>query len=229
MWSGPKEREARVTVLKIETKHPNPSNSLSASRLHWNRHHCVPTLLLYKVSSHEALSKHKKPIKMRLLVAEVAPPLSSAATPTCNSHSCRWEPYSNSSDFTANASVLLILLFSALICALSLYAAIRCFLRPTLETNDDNKPDPEAAASSAAPTPTLVYTSDLELAGAEAECAICLSEFEQGESIQVLEKCQHGFHVKCIHKWLSTRSSCPTCRTSIFSQHSETPSSQINA
>ncbi|XP_010494998.1 PREDICTED: RING-H2 finger protein ATL79-like [Camelina sativa] len=169
---------------------------------------------------------------MRLLVEEVASPLSSAATPTCNSHTCRWKPYSNSTDFTANASVLLILLVSALICALSLYAAIRCFLRPTLETNEDHKPDdPEAAASSAAPTPTLVYSSDLELAGAEAECAICLSEFEQGESIQVLEKCQHGFHVKCIHKWLSSRSSCPTCRTSIliFPQHSETPSSQINA
>ncbi|AED95537.1 RING-H2 finger protein ATL79 [Arabidopsis thaliana] len=166
---------------------------------------------------------------MRLLVAEAASPLSSAATPTCNSHTCRWKPYSNSTDFTANASVLLILVISALICALSLYAAIRCFLRPTLETEDDHKPDPEAAASSTPTTPTLVYSSDLELAGAEAECAICLSEFEQGESIQVLEKCQHGFHVKCIHKWLSTRSSCPTCRTSIFSQHSETPSSHINA
>ncbi|EOA12399.1 hypothetical protein CARUB_v10027259mg [Capsella rubella] len=166
---------------------------------------------------------------MRLLVEEVTSPLSPASTPACNSHSCRWKPYSNSSDFTANASVLLILVFSALICALSLYTAIRCFLRPALETNDDHKPEPETVASSAAPTPTLVYSSDLELAGAEAECAICLSEFEQGESIQVLEKCQHGFHVKCIHKWLSSRSSCPTCRTSIFSQPLETPPNQINA
>ncbi|KAL1214026.1 RING-H2 finger protein ATL79 [Cardamine amara subsp. amara] len=165
---------------------------------------------------------------MRLLVAEVvaASPLSSI-TPSCNSHSCRWKPYSNSSDFQANASIILILLCSTLICALSLYVAIRCFLRPTLETNDDNKPDLEAAASSTVTTPTLVYTSDLELAGAEAECAICLSEFEQGENIQVLEKCRHGFHVKCILKWLTSHSSCPTCRTSIFSQHSETTSNHI--
>ncbi|KAJ4888553.1 RING-H2 finger protein ATL79 [Raphanus sativus] len=179
---------------------------------------------------------------MRLLVAEVAAaasPLSSAST-ECNSPTCRWKPYSNSTDFQANASVLLILLFSALVCALSLCAAIRCFLRPTTpsETDaNDHKPDPEADGSSIIPTPTLVYSSDLELAGAEAECAICLSEFEEGESIQVLEKCHHGFHVKCIHKWLSSHSSCPTCRTSIFLQSTlesapstEAPSTnQINA
>ncbi|CAA7040503.1 unnamed protein product [Microthlaspi erraticum] len=174
---------------------------------------------------------------MRLLVAQVAAAASPLSSPACNSHSCRWKPYSNSTDFQANASVLLILLFSSLICALSLYTAIRCFLRPALETDDgQHKPDPEADVTSATPTPTLVYSSDLELAGAEAECAICLSEFEQGESIQVLEKCHHGFHVKCIHKWLSSRSSCPICRTSIFSHQTldsapstEAPSSQINA
>ncbi|KAF2561837.1 hypothetical protein F2Q70_00018046, partial [Brassica cretica] len=121
---------------------------------------------------------------MRLLVAEVAAasPLSSASS-ECNSNSCRWKPYSNSTDFQANASVLLILIFSALICALSLCAAIRCFLRPTTPETDDNdhKSDLEADSSFTIPTPTLVYSSDLELAGAEAECAICLSEFEQGE------------------------------------------------
>ncbi|CAH8388738.1 unnamed protein product [Eruca vesicaria subsp. sativa] len=165
---------------------------------------------------------------MRLLVAEVAAAYSplSSATPVCNSQTCRWKPY---------ASLLLILLVSALICALSLYASIRCFLRSTLQT--DAKPDAEEDVSATIPVPTLVYSSDLELAGAEAECAICLSEFEQGESIQVLEKCHHGFHVKCIHKWLSSRSSCPTCRTSIslqntldFAPSTETPSTnQINA
>ncbi|KAG2261751.1 hypothetical protein Bca52824_068830 [Brassica carinata] len=96
--------------------------------------------------------------------------------------------------------------FSSLLSyAVSLCAAIRCFLRPNLQTDDnEHKPDPEADVSSTAPTPTLVYSSDLELAGAQAECAICLSEFEPGETIHVLEKCHHGFHVKCIHKWLSS-------------------------
>ncbi|CAN7026782.1 RING-H2 finger protein ATL79 [Brassica rapa] len=161
---------------------------------------------------------------MRLLVEQVATrassPLSSASSTECNSHTCRWKPYSNSTEFQANVSVLLILVVSALICGLSLCAAIRCFLRPNLQTDDnEHKPDPEEDFSSTVPTPTLVYSSDLELAGAQAECAICLSEFEPGESIHVLEKCHHGFHVKCIHKWLSSHSSCPTCRTSIFSQN----------
>ncbi|KAF8117119.1 hypothetical protein N665_0012s0124 [Sinapis alba] len=177
---------------------------------------------------------------MRLLVAKVAAasPLPSASPECNNSHSCRWKPYSNSTDFHAYASLLLVLLVSALICALSLYASIRCFLRSTPEIDaNDHKPDAEADGSFTIPTPTLVYSSDLELAGAQAECAICLSEFEQGESIQVLEKCHHGFHVKCIHKWLCSHSSCPTCRTSIFLQNTldssastEAPSTnQINA
>ncbi|KAF5176250.1 Ring-h2 finger protein atl73 [Thalictrum thalictroides] len=60
----------------------------------------------------------------------------------------------------------------------------------------------------------------MKLAGVEpsadaaaAECAICLSEFVQGEGIRILPKCKHGFHVKCIEAWLSAHVSCPTCRT----------------
>nr|ABD64960.1 zinc finger, C3HC4 type (RING finger) containing protein [Brassica oleracea] len=158
-------------------------------------------------------TKHPNPESFKTSL-EPSPPLSP------HSLCIRWKPYSNSSEFQANASVLLILFVSALICGLSLCAAIRCFLRPNLQTDDnEHKPDPEEDVSSTVPTPTLVYSSDLELAGAQAECAICLSEFEPGESIHVLEKCHHGFHIKCIHKWLSSRSSCPTCRTSIFSQN----------
>lgn len=59
----------------------------------------------------------------------------------------------------------------------------------------------------------VVFAAGMKLAGAEAECAICLSEFVEGEGIRVLEKCKHGFHVQCIRKWLDSRSSCPTCRS----------------
>lgn len=61
----------------------------------------------------------------------------------------------------------------------------------------------------------------MELAGAEAECAICLSEFEEGEKIRVLENCKHGFHVQCIEKWLVSRTSCPFCRRSCLADPSK--------
>ncbi|OMO95178.1 Zinc finger, RING-type [Corchorus capsularis] len=175
----------------------------------------------------------------------MSPPLSSGepemssttATSTCNPHTCRWRPYSASNDFEANAAMVLIILFCALICSLALNAAIRCFLRgdggrsrqfrrgnnnnnlplTQQELEQQRKPVTEAAALRMMAAPTLIYTTGLKLAGTEAECAICLSEFVEGEGIQVLAKCKHGFHVQCIQQWLSSHSSCPTCRSSCLS------------
>ncbi|KAL1543591.1 RING-H2 finger protein ATL66-like [Salvia divinorum] len=45
-----------------------------------------------------------------------------------------------------------------------------------------------------------------------AECAICLSLFQEGERVKVLPLCRHGFHSDCVDEWLRTRSSCPLCR-----------------
>ena len=33
------------------------------------------------------------------------------------------------------------------------------------------------------------------------ECAVCLSELEEGERARLLPKCNHGFHVDCIDMW----------------------------
>ncbi|XP_038680423.1 RING-H2 finger protein ATL79-like [Tripterygium wilfordii] len=67
---------------------------------------------------------------------------------------------------------------------------------------------------------TLVFSAGMKLAGTEVECAICLSEFAEGEGIQVLGRCKHGFHMQCIQKWLSSQSSCPTCRRSCLAASS---------
>ncbi|KAG2315284.1 hypothetical protein Bca4012_066115 [Brassica carinata] len=153
---------------------------------------------------------------MRLLSSE--PQLNS----TCKSRSCSWKPYSHSNDFAANASILLIIIFSSLICVLSLQAALRCCLRPALQ-HDDPKPDPDPEISPSEPFPILVYSPELNLAGTEAECIICLSEFQEGDSLRVLDRCKHGFHVHCIQQWFSSSHSCPTCRTDVFSSPTGTP------
>ncbi|XP_051138904.1 RING-H2 finger protein ATL79-like [Andrographis paniculata] len=143
------------------------------------------------------------------------PPQPSPAN--CDAHKCPWWPYSNAKDFKANTALVLVILFCALICALAFNAGVRYFIRSHCfrRRQRDEKADPGGAAADHPPEiPSLTYSEGMELAGAETECIICLSEFAIGEKIRVLEKCNHGFHLHCIQKWLISHSSCPTCRTS---------------
>ena len=48
------------------------------------------------------------------------------------------------------------------------------------------------------------------------DCSVCLSEFRDDESVRLLPKCSHAFHLPCIDTWLKSHSSCPLCRASIF-------------
>ncbi|KAK6791081.1 hypothetical protein RDI58_010162 [Solanum bulbocastanum] len=49
------------------------------------------------------------------------------------------------------------------------------------------------------------------------DCSVCLSEFEEDESLRLLPKCSHAFHVTCIDTWLSSHMNCPVCRAPIVS------------
>ncbi|GLT91229.1 hypothetical protein SLE2022_091270 [Rubroshorea leprosula] len=50
----------------------------------------------------------------------------------------------------------------------------------------------------------------------ETDCSVCLSEFQEDESIRLLPKCSHAFHVHCIDTWLKSHSNCPLCRANII-------------
>ncbi|XP_027348088.1 E3 ubiquitin-protein ligase Os04g0590900-like [Abrus precatorius] len=52
--------------------------------------------------------------------------------------------------------------------------------------------------------------------GGVTDCSICLSGFQENESVRLLPKCRHAFHLPCIDTWLKSHSSCPLCRASIF-------------
>ncbi|XP_010269145.2 PREDICTED: probable E3 ubiquitin-protein ligase XERICO [Nelumbo nucifera] len=48
------------------------------------------------------------------------------------------------------------------------------------------------------------------------ECAVCLTQFEEGEEVRELE-CKHEFHKECLDKWLQHRhGTCPLCRRSVL-------------
>lgn len=47
------------------------------------------------------------------------------------------------------------------------------------------------------------------------ECAVCLSEFEDGEKLRVIPNCCHAFHIDCIDIWLQGNANCPLCRSAV--------------
>ncbi|KAF3332018.1 RING-H2 finger protein ATL72-like protein [Carex littledalei] len=129
------------------------------------------------------------------------------------------------STFNADIVLILSILLCGVVCAVAVNVAVRCILRFTSQTCNHGSPDSltndEIQTQSSTKIkgkealqvlPRLVYSSRLELTGSGSECTICLSEFKHGVHVRVLPVCNHGFHVRCIDRWLSTRCTCPTCR-----------------
>ncbi|KAK4708229.1 hypothetical protein R3W88_029154 [Solanum pinnatisectum] len=127
--------------------------------------------------------------------------------------------------FDANVIMVLAVLVCALICSFILNFIIKCVCRCTTLilvdsslNHTNNNPSSTKLVNrgiekKALKTfPVITYATELKYSGLDSECVICLSEFGIGEKIKVLPKCNHGFHVKCIDKWLNSHSSCPTCR-----------------
>ncbi|KAA8545636.1 hypothetical protein F0562_020420 [Nyssa sinensis] len=49
------------------------------------------------------------------------------------------------------------------------------------------------------------------------DCSVCLSEFQEDETLRLLPKCNHAFHIPCIDTWLRSHTNCPMCRAGIVS------------
>ncbi|CAH8299618.1 unnamed protein product [Eruca vesicaria subsp. sativa] len=68
--------------------------------------------------------------------------------------------------------------------------------------------------------PTFVYSEvkTQKIGKGALECAICLNEFEDDETLRLLPKCDHVFHPHCIDAWLKSHVTCPVCRTNLAEQ-----------
>ncbi|XP_047967434.1 E3 ubiquitin-protein ligase At1g63170-like isoform X2 [Salvia hispanica] len=49
----------------------------------------------------------------------------------------------------------------------------------------------------------------------DAECCICLCDYDDGSELRELP-CAHHFHVACIDKWLYMNATCPLCKLNII-------------
>ncbi|KAM0886926.1 hypothetical protein ACQ4PT_029389 [Festuca glaucescens] len=128
----------------------------------------------------------------------------------------------------ANMVVILASLLCALVCVLGLALVSRCACRRRRTSSSDHSPPPpkglKKKAIAALPTVSFAAASPPSSSSPESpatgwcsspECAICLAEFAHGESVRVLPRCGHGFHVACVDAWLRTCATCPSCRSAI--------------
>ncbi|KAK9002910.1 hypothetical protein V6N11_060484 [Hibiscus sabdariffa] len=67
--------------------------------------------------------------------------------------------------------------------------------------------------------PTFLYSTvkGFKIGKDTLECAVCLNEFEDDETLRMIPICSHVFHPDCIDAWLSSHSTCPVCRANLAS------------
>lgn len=65
--------------------------------------------------------------------------------------------------------------------------------------------------------PTFVYSTvkGLKIGRSTLECAVCLNEFQDDETLRLIPVCSHVFHPQCIDAWLVNQSTCPVCRANL--------------
>ncbi|KAK7321227.1 hypothetical protein VNO77_31653 [Canavalia gladiata] len=75
--------------------------------------------------------------------------------------------------------------------------------------------------------PVFVYSEvkSLKIGRTTLECAVCLNEFRDDETLRLIPKCSHVFHPDCIDAWLLNHSTCPVCRANLVPKPDDTASS----
>ncbi|KAH6814473.1 RING/U-box superfamily protein [Perilla frutescens var. frutescens] len=137
--------------------------------------------------------------------------------------------YNGDASFDGNMVIILAALLCALLCALGLNSVVRCFLRCST-TYVHESPDEVAAATglkkeALSRIPVVPYKAGMDIPA--TDCPICIGEFVEGEDVRFFPRCNHGFHVKCIDRWLILHSSCPTCRQPLFGLSSSSSTDHV--
>ncbi|KDP41433.1 hypothetical protein JCGZ_15840 [Jatropha curcas] len=65
--------------------------------------------------------------------------------------------------------------------------------------------------------PTFLYSTvkGHKIGKDSLECAVCLNEFEDDQTLRLIPKCSHVFHPDCIDAWLGSHTTCPVCRANL--------------
>ncbi|KAA8520573.1 hypothetical protein F0562_014829 [Nyssa sinensis] len=60
--------------------------------------------------------------------------------------------------------------------------------------------------------PTMKFSREAFSSMEDAQCTICLGEYQEREVLRIMPQCGHNFHLSCIDVWLRKQSTCPVCR-----------------
>ncbi|KDP28187.1 hypothetical protein JCGZ_13958 [Jatropha curcas] len=113
-----------------------------------------------------------------------------------------------------------IILFTAISIMICFNSRRRCLRESQLSSSSNTAATDSVAAQGLDPStlkslPTFVYSAKTQ--DAVVECAVCLSELQDGDEGRVLPKCNHAFHICCIDMWFHSHSNCPLCRAPVQS------------
>ncbi|KAK7372993.1 hypothetical protein VNO80_06386 [Phaseolus coccineus] len=158
------------------------------------------------------------------LLIHMSPPVTSQpVTPTI-------EPDNNKSVIAIMVIIAIMFLISAFI---SLYsrkcsdrqAQTRGILDLAASTgatgNPSSQSEPNGLSQATIETfPTFLYSDvkGFKIGKDTLACAVCLSEFQDHETLRVIPKCCHVYHPNCIDLWLTSNSTCPVCRANLVPQ-----------
>ncbi|GKC13755.1 RING-H2 finger protein ATL7-like protein [Tanacetum coccineum] len=76
--------------------------------------------------------------------------------------------------------------------------------------------------------PTMKFDREAFGSMDDAQCTICLGEYQEKEVLRIMPKCGHSFHLSCIDLWLGKQSTCPVCRLSVIAANSPEISREIS-
>ncbi|CAJ1877091.1 unnamed protein product [Sphenostylis stenocarpa] len=123
------------------------------------------------------------------------------------------------SKYAHNGKVMVgtaILLFVLIILIILFNTYVRFCRRRRLALSSHSLPTTSSAEPCLDPSvlkslPTFSFSAAVHCS--LQDCAVCLSEFADGDKGRVLPNCNHAFHANCIDTWFASHSTCPLCRT----------------
>ncbi|KAF9610812.1 hypothetical protein IFM89_025053 [Coptis chinensis] len=150
-------------------------------------------------------------------------------------------PYGLPANFNPSMAIIIIVLISAFFFMgfFSIYIRQCAGERQTggtVRTATGNAGRSRRAARGLEPSviekfPTFMYSvvKGLKIGKGALECAVCLNEFEDDETLRLLPKCDHVFHPECIDAWLASHTTCPVCRANLTpdSNHPEADGNEV--
>lgn len=107
--------------------------------------------------------------------------------------------------FTSNVAYTFLILFTALFFLAFVLLSFREFSLRRRRRHPPCRGEGLAAGKS---LPVCSYRGDTK----QPECAICLEEFRECDTVKVIPYCGHVFHPECIDTWLAAHVTCPICR-----------------